>query len=412
MVDEDDNRSDSNGHYSEEDDEMGEAEDESNAKQITGTKCKRQVTSGDEGINPDADSSGSEEPELISSEEDPINSPAPKQKQQKKIQNKGPDFVPANTPKPVKSNLGLRRKVLSAHQREPSPATTVTSISEHSTTSSISSSSKGGKLCLRDLLPASSNLTSATKTLFRVWMATSDGFPDRTLSTQMAKQTYLEICDERQATAQKQRFQEDRSVSTQIIRLMLDCRSQLRNVLKNQAKGAVTTYYNLSGMNQLDVITTIKRLLDKATYIHREPLVEREKRAPGGVYRNPLIQQIISNQWFSKRNPEAQQHPIQFNPIPLETIALVCTAIHCILQDWEDGLYQGSKRSFDYDSYEPIYRHHIKSLKKLEGAKSSSVAKLQIELWEGSRAMMGGTAPGNNDSDDDYIDAEDLVDSD
>ncbi|KAG8937787.1 hypothetical protein FRC03_007848, partial [Tulasnella sp. 419] len=93
----------------------------------------------------------------------------------------------------------------------------------------------------------------------------------------MAKQMYLEICNERQATAQKQRFQEDRSVSTQIIRLMLDCRSQLRNELKNQAKGAVTTYYNLSSMNQLDVITTIKRLLDKATYIHREPLVKREK---------------------------------------------------------------------------------------------------------------------------------------
>lgn len=45
------------------------------------------------------------------------------------------------------------------------------------------------------------------------------------------------------------------------------------------------------------------------------------------MYRNTLFAQIIVAQFYNKKDAEAIQHPDAFNPIQLETLALVASAV-------------------------------------------------------------------------------------
>lgn len=46
-----------------------------------------------------------------------------------------------------------------------------------------------------------------------------------------------------------------------------------------------------------------------------------------GPYSHPIIGEIINKQWFASKRAEGAQNPQWFNPMPLEVIALVATAV-------------------------------------------------------------------------------------
>ena len=82
-----------------------------------------------------------------------------------------------------------------------------------------------------------------------------------------------------------------------------------------------------------------------------------------------------------------------FDPIPLEVIALATTAVcgffcgqfaaadfvsqvQCALHDWLDGVPAASATEFTADQWSPVYKRHLRTLRRLQTAKP-----LQIDAW-------------------------------
>ncbi|KAG2352339.1 hypothetical protein BDR07DRAFT_1314092, partial [Suillus spraguei] len=95
-----------------------------------------------------------------------------------------------------------------------------------------------------------------------------------------------------------------------------------------------------------------------------------EKRC--GIYKTGLIQSTVNDMWFANRNDEGVIHSKYFDPFPVETLALVLTAIDCCIDKWITGVKEDIK--FSSATYSPIYLVHLNSLQRFN--KHTSAYKL------------------------------------
>ncbi|KAG1734203.1 uncharacterized protein EDB91DRAFT_1084113 [Suillus paluster] len=81
-----------------------------------------------------------------------------------------------------------------------------------------------------------------------------------------------------------------------------------------------------------------------------------------GIYKSELLQDGINIMWFANRNDEGIVYHKYFNPIPVEVVALVLTAIECCIDEWLQGLKEDIK--FTSATYASIYQAHFDSLQR------------------------------------------------
>ncbi|KAG1750036.1 uncharacterized protein EDB91DRAFT_1244629 [Suillus paluster] len=79
-----------------------------------------------------------------------------------------------------------------------------------------------------------------------------------------------------------------------------------------------------------------------------------------GIYKSELLQDSINIMWFANQNDEGIIYHKYFNPIPVEVVALVLTAIECCIDEWLQGLKEDIK--FTLATYASIYQAHFDSL--------------------------------------------------
>ncbi|KAG2127609.1 uncharacterized protein EDB93DRAFT_1096419, partial [Suillus bovinus] len=79
-----------------------------------------------------------------------------------------------------------------------------------------------------------------------------------------------------------------------------------------------------------------------------------------GIYKMELIQSAVNDMWFMNRSDEGVICGKYFEPLPVEIIALILTAIECCIDEWITGVKEDIK--FLAATYSPIYQVHLSSL--------------------------------------------------
>ncbi|KAG8946040.1 hypothetical protein FRC03_001581 [Tulasnella sp. 419] len=328
-------------------------------------KCKADAASKNDAIDVDADEENDEEVEDddddddANEEEDEDNSndeedrPAAKRPRFEKPKGTGPNFSISRRGQVVAKSIGRPqhlKNMASRHTRSPSssapPPSIISTAPSVSTsgTSSVPRTSTSSKACLRNLDTHSGYLTKEAKHLYRLWIVTEDGFPNATTAVAKAKSIFLDVCDNRGDKVVKKRFKREDSFATEVVNITcLDPESE-----------------------------------------------------QSGLYRNPLIADLIGTQWFQKRGALGERFKEKFYPIPLQVIALACTAIHCALLDWAEGRCKAKKNQFEEDVYGPIYQDHIENLREFKASSQIAWPELLQDLWEDVWKKTGEAPSTNN----------------
>ncbi|KAG1867731.1 hypothetical protein F4604DRAFT_1927535 [Suillus subluteus] len=97
-----------------------------------------------------------------------------------------------------------------------------------------------------------------------------------------------------------------------------------------------------------------------------------------GIYKTELIQSAINNMWFANCSDEGVIHGRYFNPLPVELLALILTAIECCIDEWLTGVKEDIK--FSSAAYAPVYQVHLTSLRHFD--ERTSVYKLLEKICD------------------------------
>ncbi|KAF7799992.1 hypothetical protein EIP86_011235 [Pleurotus ostreatoroseus] len=252
----------------------------------------------------------------------------------------------------------------------------------------------GKKAREADASPSTKSLVKHSCLKFRVGMAVGDAWPSEAEVLNETTASFANACDEVGADRRLQRFRKEHTYSEYIINVVEQRRSQLRGEVKSKAQAEVVTMYKLEG-TRVQIAERVKLLLTKKTFTFRDT----ETRY--GMYGNAIFEHIIARQWFAHADSEGcGRYSKQFNPIPLPLLALVATAVHCALMDWESGTFEPRRNKFEHHVYEPIYRDHLGSLNKWKQANPAACAARQQGLWQHVWKVSGREPPSATKGDD------------
>ncbi|KAH7064502.1 hypothetical protein BKA62DRAFT_779534, partial [Auriculariales sp. MPI-PUGE-AT-0066] len=97
-----------------------------------------------------------------------------------------------------------------------------------------------------------------------------------------------------------------------------------------------------------------------------------------GPYRHPIFAEIIFRELFVSHDQAAISELTKhfYNPVPLEVIAFVATAVQCALHDWLEGAQAKTTTEFSADQWSATYDSHVKVLRQLQVAKPR-----EVEAW-------------------------------
>ncbi|KAG8918430.1 hypothetical protein FRC02_002372 [Tulasnella sp. 418] len=218
--------------------------------------------------------------------------------------NTGPKFSAEASAKSVKKKLGPSHKFLGASP----PLSRSASVSSVPPSTVSTTSSKS----LNSLPPSMKSLVQAAKVRFRLHIATTSGFPDLNESVTTPKKLLQDICEERDAEKEWERFKENRSIAWWVISLITQCRSNLRNKLRKTAQGMVANHFGLSlQMGELELADRVAKLKRNYLYIYAEPLNQNTNQS---LYflckiheRRPRAKHRSSKEW---------KMPHQLNAVP------------------------------------------------------------------------------------------------
>ncbi|KDQ06338.1 hypothetical protein BOTBODRAFT_181700 [Botryobasidium botryosum FD-172 SS1] len=163
---------------------------------------------------------------------------------------------------------------------------------------------------------------------------------------------------------------------------------QMRGKLKELAETAVPLFYKFvqSGSHAHKNRLQYKKLTtsDAYTYEDSDSLV--------GIWFTPLLFTLVHGMWFKKEEDDGIKYPKYFSPqVSAQNIALVLTAIRCVLDGWKEGLHR--QHQFKTDTYRHVYRHLLSGLRDLRKTPDGAevLQGLGTELWEsGSSQFLDG----------------------
>jgi len=60
-------------------------------------------------------------------------------------------------------------------------------------------------------------------------------------------------------------------------------------------------------------------------------------KVPGVLWSQPSLSELLYETWFSETTQDGIVHMDLFNPVPTVTVALMVTAIHLRIDEWQSG---------------------------------------------------------------------------
>ncbi|KAH0825806.1 hypothetical protein J3R83DRAFT_8800, partial [Lanmaoa asiatica] len=101
-----------------------------------------------------------------------------------------------------------------------------------------------------------------------------------------------------------------------------------------------------------------------------------------GIYKNNIIQLIINDVLFKKKDSEGLKCTEYYDPFPQVAFALTLMAIECALDEWTTGKRESIH--VKEDKYKPLYKQHLKTLKHFDEqtAKQGLFPKVLKEVFD------------------------------
>ncbi|KAH7920043.1 hypothetical protein BV22DRAFT_1021966, partial [Leucogyrophana mollusca] len=111
----------------------------------------------------------------------------------------------------------------------------------------------------------------------------------------------------------------------------------------------------------------------------------RDVDARKGLYKAEILQSGTNDMWFANRHDEGVIYHQYFDPMPVETIALVLTATECCIDEWATGIKEDIK--FTAAAYADVYKAHLKCLLKFgeHTRKYDLLGKIRRDLYINAR---------------------------
>ncbi|THH17455.1 hypothetical protein EUX98_g9133 [Antrodiella citrinella] len=260
------------------------------------------------------------------------------------------------------------------------------------------------KMRMKDRTPTSRAVFRKANTIFRVCLATRDGFPTPVQIEQQTKASYAQACEELgpEFSGYKVRNGED------VVRGLIGQRcSQMRGELRTKARNLVASFYDIDAcaLSVDEIKNLVSALTDKSAFTFSNPM-RRE-----GLFAHPIIPELIASQWFTgqRGSPEGLAYNAAFNPVPAPLIALVSTAVCCGLKDWETGSRCESKdNAFEGSVYDKVYRTQLRRLESWQSRSPAFYDGFCKQLYDKCWKLSGKKAASNSDSEDDEMDEMDF----
>ncbi|KIM38489.1 hypothetical protein M413DRAFT_12710 [Hebeloma cylindrosporum] len=172
--------------------------------------------------------------------------------------------------------------------------------------------------------------------------------------------------------------------------------SQIRSEVKAHAVTYVEALYGFESGRGKSIIKTNRQVAEQLKQNHSGYLykassffIHFDLEKKSGLYQHPIIQKIVNKSWFNNPRDEGIVYVDLFDPLSVEAIALVLTAIECGIDSWATGVK--IEVPFYTSEYKPIYTRHATTLKAFGVATSKHdlLGKLQRTLFNFGRIHAG-----------------------
>ncbi|KAF8891710.1 hypothetical protein BD779DRAFT_1468650 [Infundibulicybe gibba] len=209
--------------------------------------------------------------------------------------------------------------------------------------------------------------------LYRCLLSTQDGFPETVDDILQIKKAW--------DSALKIKALDPVPLSPRVFKIIRSRNSQLRGEAKSKMALLVGATYGFNSGNGRKTITANRNLAESLK--HEGGFVYK------GLYRNPIIQKGINVIWFRNKFDEGIEFSDMFDPIPIEAIAFVLTAVEAAIDEWATGTK--TDIPFKADEYRQTYRAHFRSLREYgtHTAGRNLLPKLCQKLYDNGRDHAG-----------------------
>ncbi|KAF8882080.1 hypothetical protein BD779DRAFT_1473052 [Infundibulicybe gibba] len=180
-------------------------------------------------------------------------------------------------------------------------------------------------------------------------------------------------------------------LSPRVFKIIRSRNSQLRGEAKSKMALLVGATYGFNSGNGRKTITANRNLAEslkhEGGFVYK--ILGDETTPRRGLYRNPIIQKGINVIWFRNKFDEGIEFSDMFDPIPIEAIAFVLTAVEAAIDEWATGTK--TDIPFKADEYRQTYRAHFRSLREYgtRTAGRNLLPKLCQKLYDNGRDHAG-----------------------
>ncbi|KIJ63900.1 hypothetical protein HYDPIDRAFT_68131, partial [Hydnomerulius pinastri MD-312] len=101
--------------------------------------------------------------------------------------------------------------------------------------------------------------------------------------------------------------------------------SHVRGELKTKLRSLVGSFFGFHTHNSRDGMKRNRNLVESLKEGSRFAYKDFENKR--GIYKSDLLQLAVYDMWFANRNDEGVLYHEYFNPMPIETIALLLAAV-------------------------------------------------------------------------------------
>ncbi|TFK88135.1 hypothetical protein K466DRAFT_451138, partial [Polyporus arcularius HHB13444] len=208
------------------------------------------------------------------------------------------------------------------------------------------------KAALRgDFAQAAKEVLDHAVTLYKTQVTSEKAYPDKLTERTWAKTAWKQAAIELDIP-----LKYHRSIIPLITRYSWHLRSELKGAARSAVEGAYG--FKPAAPDDIEWIEYNKArataLLTNNAFAYEDPNTDK------GLYQVYIIQAVINRVYYKGPEDDGVKHDDVYRPFPLKGLALVLTAIHCAIQEWETGMFSNVK--FDQNGYSRIYDRHVADL--------------------------------------------------
>lgn len=204
-------------------------------------------------------------------------------------------------------------------------------------------------------------------------------FPETLIiETKLAKDAWREASNMAELTIQ---------LTPSLVKMMTRRTSQVCGELKTKMRVLTASFFGFRASRSIPAIKENRDLAESLKEGSR--FVFKDWETKSGIYKTDLIQSAINHMWFANRSDEGIVYAKYFDPLPVQTMALILTAIECCIDEWMTGVKEDIK--FSSLAYSPVYLLHLNSLRRFDKwtAAYKLLGKIGVNLLDVARMHAG-----------------------